>query len=1516
MLRWAALGLGLLLGLAGLAVLLLQTKQGQEFSEVLLNKYLNKPGVYALRLEGLRGHPPFDFEVERLEIDDGDGRWLSLQSLSIRIDPFALAAGRLDIVRLRAGVLRWQRRPRAQETRTRRPFDPQRLPRLTVESLAVDAFELSEQVAGRRLRLTLSGRAGLRENGRSTISLDVKSIEGPAARLQLSGELKGREPQLSVAAEFEEEPGGLLGALLRVPQSRRGRISLQGEAPLSQWQGRLEIDYGDGARLQAGLSYDSSQRRAAVHGAFDSTAVRVWLAPQRAFAAREVSYEASLVQGEQGAKISITADAAGLGLETLRVARSSLHLEAEPRGQGIYTINASLDSQGLSSGSKATVPPLLGASPRLTLLARIDIGDKRGRIESLRVEGDGAVVEGSFELRPQWSGLDGVLELELSEPRALSAVAAGRLSGRASIKMHLAADFGEASAKGRIEGHFDSLSPSVGSSKATAAILALLGSAADLSAEFAIAGREAGLEAFVIDGQALRLSGSGNFSFDTRSVSLEALAESGDLSAAAPAVDAVIAGSGELRLSLSGSLDALDVELSAEAAGLRGGDVPVESAHAGLSGRWESSSASGRAYLELRNGESIVRGESALLLDEERRLTLSGLRVEGPFTRLSADLAISLKSAEIQGELDAECSDLSVLSPFLAGTAQGEARLSVVFPAAVSSTGGVDSSDGIGADGGKGSGSSNGNNGDGRNGGNGNSGSNGNSGNGGDGNSGDGGDGGKGGGSGNGGDGRDSSNGGGGQRVRARLRASALRLLLDDKRVLRIDDLDTAVELSRRELYSNSPGLSELPGAAGSRRSLESSDSSSSQGSLNSRRSPASPNSPSSPFDLSAWRGNAVAVLQGLSSGELSFSLSRLRAYGEDGGWRLEVETEGSAPAPFELSSRLQVRRGGEALLIGLEELSASYAEYPLELQEPATAVLSASAFSIDSLKLDIAGQGGLFIDGELWGDAASTQVVLENLPLRLISIFVPTLSLSGFVDGRIGFHRSGDSTEAELDLFSDDLSTETLSASALPPLSAGLRGSWKGGHLILDAQIGGLRDTDIEAHAELPLPFSAEVDSLSASLRWQGELGDITALLPLGENLFSGKVDADLLMDGSVGCPRIRGHLSLAEGNYEGPLLGLSMRGIQAELEGRGDRLVLTSFSAGDGADGTFSADGHLQFAGLDDYRIDFDLRSDNARVFATDTATVLASGALQLSGSREGSGSGALFYVSGRLQTPRVDVFIPKRFRQEVVSLDVVELQDGRPLYDDEAVEQRPPPGVLQFDIEVEAPRRVYISGRGLESEWKGSLSVGGSNSRVEIQGAFEVVHGSIDVMGRRFKITKGSVVFDGYPDNPPRMELEAEAKASDIVATLSLHGDNRDFKLEFSSEPPLPEDEVLSRVLFGESASDLTPMQSIQLAQALAELSGKGLGGGGSILDQLGRAVGLDKLGLGKASEGLQSALLSVGKYLGEGIYVNVEQGLTPDSSKVTVEVDLTDNITLESDVGRDAQSQVGLNWRWDY
>src|SRR3546814_5338375 len=118
----------------------------------------------------------------------------------------------------------------------------------------------------------------------------------------------------------------------------------------------------------------------------------------------------------------------------------------------------------------------------------------------------------------------------------------------------------------------------------------------------------------------------------------------------------------------------------------------------------------------------------------------------------------------------------------------------------------------------------------------------------------------------------------------------------------------------------------------------------------------------------------------------------------------------------------------------------------------------------------------------------------------------------------------------------------------------------------------------------------------------------------------------------------------------------------------------------------------------------------------------------------------------------------------------------------------------------------------------------------------------------------------------------------QGSDLTVTARLSGPLSQPKLDLSSVPPVPRDEIVSRVLFNKSAAQLSAAEAAQLAMALRDLTGQG--GGADVLGFARRTLGVDVLRVETAED--NSPALEVGKYLTDEVYVGVKKGADPQST----------------------------------
>jgi translocation and assembly module TamB len=218
------------------------------------------------------------------------------------------------------------------------------------------------------------------------------------------------------------------------------------------------------------------------------------------------------------------------------------------------------------------------------------------------------------------------------------------------------------------------------------------------------------------------------------------------------------------------------------------------------------------------------------------------------------------------------------------------------------------------------------------------------------------------------------------------------------------------------------------------------------------------------------------------------------------------------------------------------------------------------------------------------------------------------------------------------------------------------------------------------------------------------------------------------------------------------------------------------------------------------------------------------------------------------------------------------------------------------LLLDVTVNAPNQIFIRGRGLDAEVGGSVRLAGPLSNVQPVGAFALERGRLSVLGQRLDFETGTVTLMG--DLDPQLNFVARTQGDGITVFVTIAGRASAPEVTFTSNPSLPQDEVLSRLIFKRSMGELTPLQLAQLAGAAAELVG---GGGGGLVDGLRGAAGLADLDVVTDAQ--------------DNVYLGVTAGAN-GQSKVTINLDVTDDLVVRGSAGQDGNSSIGVFYEQDY
>jgi translocation and assembly module TamB len=229
--------------------------------------------------------------------------------------------------------------------------------------------------------------------------------------------------------------------------------------------------------------------------------------------------------------------------------------------------------------------------------------------------------------------------------------------------------------------------------------------------------------------------------------------------------------------------------------------------------------------------------------------------------------------------------------------------------------------------------------------------------------------------------------------------------------------------------------------------------------------------------------------------------------------------------------------------------------------------------------------------------------------------------------------------------------------------------------------------------------------------------------------------------------------------------------------------------------------------------------------------------------------------------------------------------------------------------LDLTITAQNRIFVRGRGIEAELGGDLRLTGTSGAPIAVGGFEMRRGQLDILGQRLSFSRGRLDFRG--DLMPSLDFMAETRAGSVTARIGVTGPAASPEFLITSNPDLPQDEVLSRILFQRAAGGLTPGQAIQLAQAVATLSG---GSGSGAFEQVRRSLGVDSLDISTNSSG--DPTVGASRYISDRVRLGVRAGARPDESAVSLDVDITRRLKAQGQVGADGRSSVGVGVEWEY
>ena len=654
------------------------------------------------------------------------------------------------------------------------------------------------------------------------------------------------------------------------------------------------------------------------------------------------------------------------------------------------------------------------------------------------------------------------------------------------------------------------------------------------------------------------------------------------------------------------------------------------------------------------------------------------------------------------------------------------------------------------------------------------------------------------------------------------------------------------------------------------------------------------------------------AQFEGVRSGNFTLARGRARADYRGGSGTAQIFAEGSSGVPFRVGANIALTPQ-----LVRANLQGEVNRIPFRLARPAEVRKIPDGWQLSPTQL-VLPQGNVLLAGRYGSGGTVIQSRLRDFDLALLNAFAPGMGVGGKVSGSIDFAQPAGSAFPRADArLNVSGFTRTGIATRSPPVDLALLGELRpeGGSLNAVIRRGGNAIGRAQVRLQPVGPGAGSwterllASPLAGGIRYNGPAEVLWSFTGMTSQQLSGPIGIAADFSGRVQAPQLNGIIRANTLIFTDETSGTRITSLAVQGRFTSSTLELTRIS-GKAGEGTIEGSGTVGFAAASGYPIDIRLALRDARLARSDNVGATVSGDIAVTNSRSG---GAL--ISGDLTIPNLRYQIIRQGAAEVVELAGVR-RKGQPLppAGGTAEEEQGTPSIWKLDLRVRADNQLFISGMGLESEWSADLRIRGTSATPEITGDAELIRGTYSFSGRRFDVTRGNIAFTGGRTFNPRIDLVATSEIEGVDVSIVVSGTATSPQIAFTSNPGLPQDEILSRILFGGSVTEISALQAVQLASSLNAL--RGGGGGLNPLGKLRSATGLDRLRVLGADETTgRGTAVAAGFYISNDIYLELitdARGFTATQ----IEVALSKALSVLFQAGSQGTSSLNVRYRKQY
>jgi TamB, inner membrane protein subunit of TAM complex len=295
------------------------------------------------------------------------------------------------------------------------------------------------------------------------------------------------------------------------------------------------------------------------------------------------------------------------------------------------------------------------------------------------------------------------------------------------------------------------------------------------------------------------------------------------------------------------------------------------------------------------------------------------------------------------------------------------------------------------------------------------------------------------------------------------------------------------------------------------------------------------------------------------------------------------------------------------------------------------------------------------------------------------------------------------------------------------------------------------------------------------------------------------GDLGLDVNVSGTLGHPALSGagDMTVNVARFANATLP-TLRGFNVRFTFRDNELSLDRFG-GDLAGGPFNMSGRVTFVKLTEPVLDLQMRAQSVLVARNDTLTARADGDIRISGPF------AAATVSGNVALTN------SRFLKNI---DLIPIGlPGRPAPQPPAERAEffslpgPPFRDWKFDVTIKTKDPVLIRGNLATGEATTDLKLVGTGLHPGLQGVVHMEGVEATLPFSRLDVSRGSLTFEPSDSTNPTIDLQGTSVIRDYTVRVYVYGTLLSPQAIFTSEPPLPQEEIISLIATGASRRELS-------------------------------------------------------------------------------------------------------------